>query len=314
MQLPAGTQIVPSHASSASSVVRATRAASSANPAFQAGCPQQVASEGTSTSKPQRLSTRTAAAPTSGATVSTTQVGNKLTRSAMSDQYGETLMADVAFAYYPVFKRTEALNSVGSAFFTTQARRLEELFEKFSDRVRVRGVYSATGFRPDADLMFWWVADSADDVQELLLEFRRTALGHALELTHAFLGVVRPAEFNPDHLPSFLKGEPPRRYLTVYPFVRTEEWYLMPAEDRGKLLAEHGRMGREFPEVYPNTTAAFGLGDWEWILAFESDDLTRIVDCIRKLREAEARRYTKLDVPFVLGVRKELPEAIADLS
>ena len=88
----------------------------------------------------------------------------------------------------------------------------------------------------------------------------------------------------------------------------------MPGEERGKLLRDHGAMGREFPDVSPNTTSAFGLGDWEWILAFEADDLTHIVDCIRRLREAEARRYTKLDIPFVLGIRTELAEAIANLA
>jgi chlorite dismutase len=66
--------------------------------------------------------------------------------------------------------------------------------------------------------------------------------------------------------------------------------------------------------VLPNTTSAFGLGDWEWILAFEADDLTKIVDCIRRLREAEARRYTKLDVPFVVGIRTELGEALRNLA
>ena len=218
-------------------------------------------------------------------------------------------MTDAVYAYYPVFRRTAVPGPLQPLVDETTA-----LLDKFSDRVTVRGVYSASGFRPDADLMFWWLAPSADDVQELLVELRRTALGHVLQLTHAFLGVTRPAEFNPDHRPSFLKGEPPRRYLTVYPFVRTEEWYLLEAAERGRLLAEHGRMGREFPEVLPNTTSAFGLGDWEWILAFESDDLTRIVDCIRRLREAEARRYTKLDVPFVLGVRTELGRALANLA
>ena len=39
------------------------------------------------------------------------------------------------------------------------------------------------------------------------------------------------------------------------------------------MLREHGEMGREFPDVLANTTSAFGLGDWEWILAFEADDL-----------------------------------------
>jgi chlorite dismutase len=221
---------------------------------------------------------------------------------------------EAVFAYYPVFARTPELDGIGAAILDRQAEDLSLLFEKFSDRVTVRGVYSASGFRPDADIFFWWIASSADDVQALLTELRRTPVGRALELTHAFLGVTRPAEFNPDHLPSFLKGEAPRRYLSVYPFVRTEEWYLLPTEERGRLLADHGRMGREFPEVFPNTTSAFGLGDWEWILAFESDDLTKIVDCIRRLREAEARRYTKLDVPFVLGIRSELHQALERLT
>jgi len=222
--------------------------------------------------------------------------------------------ADAYYAYYPVFRRTSVLQGRDQAFFDDQAHEVEALFEKAADRVTIRGSYLATGFRPDTDVAFFWVAESPDDCQELLVELRRTPVGAGLELTHAFLGVVRPAEFNPDHLPAFLRGEAPKRYLSVYPFVRTEEWYLMPAANRGKLLAEHGRMGREFPQVLPNTTSAFGLGDWEWILAFEADDPTHIVDCIRRLREAEARRYTKLDIPFVVGIRRELREIFERLA
>ena len=216
------------------------------------------------------------------------------------------MTADAYYAYYPVFRRTGPP--------TGSIDEVERLFEKFADRVTVRGTYVTTGFRPDTDLMFFWVSESADDAQEFLIELRRTEIGRTLELAHAVLGVVRPAEFNPDHLPAFLRGEAPKKYLSVYPFVRTEEWYLMPAADRGKLLAEHGKMGREFPQVLPNTTSAFGLGDWEWILAFEADDPTHIVDCIRRLREAEARRYTKLDIPFVVGIRHELREALERLA
>ena len=72
-------------------------------------------------------------------------------------------------------------------------------------------------------------------------------------------------------------------------------------------------MGREFPDVLANTTSAFGISDWEWILAFEADDLGGIVDCIRRLRDAEARRYTKVEIPFVTGIRKELAAAARDL-
>jgi chlorite dismutase len=220
----------------------------------------------------------------------------------------------MVYAYYPVFRAGPELRERGPADVAAMAHDAELLFKEWSDRVTVRATYSTTGFRPDADLMMWWVASAPDDVQDLLVAFRRSALGKRLDLTWGFMGVVRPAEFSPDHRPAFVKGEPPRRYACVYPYVRTADWYLLPREQRSALLREHGEFGREFPDVLANTTSAFGLNDWEWILAFEADDLSRIVDCLRRLREAEARRYTKEEVPFVIGIRKELGEAAADLA
>jgi hydrogen peroxide-dependent heme synthase len=221
---------------------------------------------------------------------------------------------DLTYAYYPVFRRTYWLAEQAGVDMSEAANEVEQLLKEFQDRVSVRGTYSCGGFRADADLMWWWVASSPDPLQELLVEVRRTALGRALGLTHAFMGVHRPPEFNPQHVPAFLRGEPPRKYLCVYPFVRTAEWYLLPAEERGRLLKEHGEIGREYPDVLPNTTSAFGLGDWEWILAFESDQLHRIVDCIRRLRDSDSRKYVRVETPFVVGIRKDLREAIQDLG
>jgi len=127
------------------------------------------------------------------------------------------------------------------------------------------------------------------------------------------MGVTRPPETAPDHRPAFARGEPPKRFVSVYPFVRSPEWYLLPREERGGLLAEHGEMGRRFPGVLPNTTSAFGLGDWEWILAFEADDLTELVDCIRFLRESKSRLFMKEETPFITGTRKPLAEVIRDV-
>jgi peroxiredoxin len=221
---------------------------------------------------------------------------------------------ELTYAYYPVFKGTPDLRDRSHGDLDQMAHEAETLLKEWSGRVTVRGTYSAVGFRPDAELLMWWVGTSPDDLQDLLVTFRRTAVGRRLDLTWAFMGVVRSAEFSKEHLPAFARGEPPRTYLCVYPFVRTPEWYLLPAEARAEMLREHGELGREFPEVLANTTSGFGLGDWEWILAFEADDLSRIVDCIRRLRDARARAFTKEEVPFVTGIRKDLPEAVRDLA
>ncbi|MGH2571928.1 MAG: hydrogen peroxide-dependent heme synthase [Actinomycetota bacterium] len=223
-------------------------------------------------------------------------------------------MDELTYAYYPVFKGTPDLRDRSHGDLDQMAHEAEILLKEWSGRVTVRGTYSAVGFRPDAELLMWWVGKSPDDLQNLLVAFRRSALGRRLDLTWAFMGVVRPAEFSKEHLPAFARGEPPRTYLCVYPFVRTPEWYLLPAEARAEMLREHGEIGREFPEVLANTTSGFGLGDWEWILAFEADDLSRIVDCIRRLRDARARSFTREEVPFVTGIRKDLPGAVRDLA
>jgi peroxiredoxin len=193
------------------------------------------------------------------------------------------------------------------------AKEIADLSDSFSDRVEMRGAYSTAAFTADVDLMFWWVAESTDDVQDLLVAFRRTRLGRTLQQVHAFLGAVRPAEFTRDHVPAFAAGKGPKKYLCVYPFVRTPEWYLLEPQERARMLKEHGELARDYADVQPNTTSAFGLGDYEWILAFEADAPERIVDLIRALRAAEARRFTKEEVPFVTGIRKPIDEAITDL-
>lgn len=217
----------------------------------------------------------------------------------------------LVFASYPVFRAIPGALPEGER--DVAAKEIEELLESYAGRVTTRGCYSSAGFRADADLVFWWVSDSADELQSLLVELRRTRLGRSLGQREQFLGLVRPAEFSKDHLPAFVKDEPPKRYMTVYPFVRTPEWYLLDPRERGSLLREHGEAGREFPDVLANTTSAFGLGDYEWILAFEADNPDRLVDLIRRLRSTEARRYTKLEIPFFTGIRKDLAAAVADL-
>ena len=225
-------------------------------------------------------------------------------------------MTETTYALYPVFAGTRELRDrlADAEDRARAAREIEDLYKSWDGTVTVRGTYSTAGFRADADLMLWLVADTADDVQRAYVEFRRTEAGRLLDPVFTFMGVVKPAEFTADHQPAFVKGSPPERYACVYPFVRTPEWYLLPAEERGAYLREHGLLGREFPEILANTTSAFGLGDWEWILAFEAAELDRIVDCIRALRDTQARRFTKEEIPFVTGIRKDVAAVLEDLS
>jgi chlorite dismutase len=128
------------------------------------------------------------------------------------------------------------------------------------------------------------------------------------------MALHRPAEFNKSHIPAFLADEQARDYISVYPFVRSYDWYLLPDEDRRRMLADHGKMARGFPDVRANTVASFSLGDYEWILAFEADELHRIVDLMRHLRGSEARRHVREEVPFYTGRRRSVAELVAALA
>ncbi len=136
--------------------------------------------------------------------------------------------------------------------------------------VIVRGIYDIAGMRADADFMIWTHAEHIEDLQKFYADFRRTTiLGRASTAVWSNTALHRPAEFNKSHLPAFIAGEEPGDYICVYPFVRSYDWYLLPDAERRKMLADHGKEARPYPEVRANTVPAFALGDYEWILAFE---------------------------------------------
>ena len=211
----------------------------------------------------------------------------------MSDSHvsAREINNSITYTCWGVFARTgPAPDDVADALQRAEA----ELPE-----VTVRGWYDVSGLRPDADVMVWLHGPSAEGLQNALRVLRR-ALGD-VGLTWSAFAVHRPAEFNKGHVPAFLSGKPAETWLSVYPFVRSYEWYLLPEEERRALLVEHGMMGRDHPTVLSNTVASFALGDWEWVLALESPDLHDIVDLMRHLRASETRRHVRLEVPFHTG-------------
>ena len=220
------------------------------------------------------------------------------------------LNATIRYTMWSVFRAATSLPSLREDL----AGEVDALFEQLAGKdVVVRGTYDVAGMRADADLMVWWHSGSSDALQDAYGLLRRTALGRHLAPVWSQMALHRPAEFNKSHLPAFLAGEEPRSYLCVYPFVRSYEWYLLPDEERRAMLAEHGRMARGYPDVRANTVASFALGDYEWILAFEADELHRIVDLMRDLRASGARRHVREEIPFFTGRRRSVSELIAAL-
>ncbi len=236
----------------------------------------------------------------------TDQANTEQTNAARVRELNDT----IRYTMWSVFRASSPLPALRDQV----SSEVDALFEQLATKdVTVRGTYDVAGLRADADLMIWWHAPSADALQDAYGLFRRTALGGYLTPVWSQMALHRPAEFNKSHLPAFLAGEDARAYVCVYPFVRSYEWYLLPDAERRAMLAEHGQMARGFPDVRANTVASFALGDYEWMLAFEADELHRIVDLMRELRASTARRHVREEVPFYTGRRRSVSDLVLGL-
>ncbi len=202
-------------------------------------------------------------------------------------------------------ERAELVAEAESALWAGQAEADRDPARAEGDVV-VRGVYDVAGLRADADLMVWVHGPSVESVQGAYQRLRASRLGAALASEWSVVALHRAAEFNRGHVPAFLAGERPRDYLCVYPFVRSYDWYLLPDDERRTMLRDHGMAAAGYADVRANTMATFALSDYEWLLAFEADELHRIVDLMRDLRATEARRHVREEVPFFTGPRVTL--------
>ncbi len=202
----------------------------------------------------------------------------------------------------------------GDADRAAEAAEVTSLVERLAEAdVVVRGLYDVSGLRADADVMIWWHAETADALQDAYNAFRRTAVGARMAPVWSQMALHRPAEFNKSHVPAFMADETVRDWVCVYPFVRSYEWYLLPEDERRDMLREHGMQARPYPDVRANTVASFALGDYEWLLAFEADELHRIVDLMRDLRASRARRHVREEIPFYTGRRHEVADLVQRL-
>ena len=215
----------------------------------------------------------------------------------------------IRYTMWSVFRLRDVLGP--DADRAAEGAEVEKLFAELdeSDTV-VRGVYDVSGLRADADVMVWTHAATSEELQSAYHRFRRTSFGARLDPVWSQMALHRPAEFNKSHVPAFVADEDAKKHVCVYPFVRSYEWYLLEDEERRAMLAEHGKMARDYKDVRANTVASFALGDYEWLLAFEADELYRIVDLMRHLRGSTARRHVREEIPFYTGALTPIAELV----
>lgn len=254
-------------------------------------------------------------------------------------------MSETTYALFWLYKVAPEWRRLPAREKDTQREEFATALEIALADLTLRGAYSLAGLRHDADVLLWLHGSDLAQAQHLAVALRKTALGAYLDTPYVYTGLAPQSKYSPEHRPAFVKGVPPRAYLSIYPFVKTHEWYMLPFDRRRLLMAEHGKMGQAhsaLPEVrilteaeeaargggatavaapvaptgavLTNTVNAFGLNDAEFVVAFESDDPAALERMVEDLRAAEVRLYTKIDTPIFLGLRKDLREVLADLG
>ena len=214
------------------------------------------------------------------------------------------------FTFYKVDPKWRWLNEMGK---DEASREFLELLNAARKRIKIR-TYSTIGLRHDSEFMIWTMSPSLENIQVLASKIYTTILGKYIEPTSTYLSLTRKSFYSNQVKLGFETEEEPLRYAVVYPFIKSREWYLLPFEKRKEMMEEHIRVGRKYPEIRLNTTYSFGIDDQDFMLAFETDNLSRFQSLIIDLRETQVSKYIIKDTPMIPCVLKNIEEIIKSLG
>lgn len=173
--------------------------------------------------------------------------------------------------------------------------------------------YSTIGFKTSCELLLWRKGFDARLMQDMTSRLLQTGIGQYLELTYNLFGFTRASTYTkrPTTQEQAIDVDERQNYLIVYPFAKTTEWFMMSREARQGMMNEHMRIGHDYGDIPQVLLYSTGLDDQEFIVAYETEDLTRFSALVTDLRNTEARRYTLRDTPILTGAHYELGKALA---
>ena len=221
----------------------------------------------------------------------------------------------VSFCFYRV---DPAWRRLPAATKRRQADDLRLVIERFSKRLLVL-TYSLVGLKADVDFLIWRVGTCLEDLQQMSAAVRHTAMAGYLTMPYSYLSMTKRSTYvdklDPDH-PDKRRFITPfhSKYLFVYPFVKTPEWYQLPFDQRQAMMDEHIVLGNKYRSVRIHTTYSFGLDDQEFVLAFETDEPKDFLDLVMEMRESRGRPYTLRDTPIFTCVAKPPADLLTDLG
>jgi chlorite dismutase len=170
--------------------------------------------------------------------------------------------------------------------------------------------YTTIGLQAGTDLVLWSLAPSLEALEERSAAVLRSRLGAWCAVSESFLGIIQPSQYVKKPTPqeqSLFSGER-SRYLVVYPFTKSADWYLLDKETRQRVMNEHMKVGHSYPQVRQLLAYSFGVDDMDFLVAYETDDLPAFGNLVRELRGTESRRTTVRDTPILTGVHRDLDE------
>jgi chlorite dismutase len=170
--------------------------------------------------------------------------------------------------------------------------------------------YSMIGLQPGIDLLLWRLAPTLDALEDSAASALRCGMGTWMSVRESFLGLIRPSQYvkRPTQQEQSLFSGDRSRYLIVYPFTKSAEWYLLDKETRQRVMNEHMRVGHAYPQVRQLLAYSFGLDDQDFLVAYETDDLPAFGELVHALRSTESRRSTVRDTPILAGIHRRLDE------
>ncbi len=217
------------------------------------------------------------------------------------------------FTFFKVDPKWRWLNEIGKDESSIE---FLELLRAANTKMKVR-TYSTIGLRHDCEFLILTISPSLENIQVFASKIYSTILGKYVEPVNTFLSLTRKSTYSNQVKLGFERdddGDAPLKYLVVYPFIKSREWYLLPLETRKQMMDEHIKVGRKYPDIRLNTTYSFGIGDQDFMLAFETDDLSSFQDLIMELRETQVSRYILKDLPMIPCVSKKMDEIIKSLG